>query len=75
MKTIIIDAVNGHISLSQYDLISYLKKHNQILPGIAKIRIAHCLAPISVLIGSKITTKYNITEEAQRAYNEKAIYY
>jgi len=75
MKTITIDATNGRISLSQYDLIGYLKKHNRILPGIAKIRIAHCLAPISTLIGSKFTTKYVVTEEAERAYNEKAIYY
>lgn len=75
MKTTIIDATNGHISLSQYDLIGYLKKHNRILPGIAKIRISHCLAPISTLIGSKFTTKYVVTEEAERAYNEKAIYY
>lgn len=75
MKTTIIDATNGHISLSQYDLIGYLKKHNRILPGIAKVRIAHCLAPISVLVGSKFTTKYVVTEEAERAYNEKAIYY
>ena len=56
-------------------LICYLKKHNRILPGIAKIRISHCLAPISTLIGSKFTTKYVVTEEAERAYNEKSIYY
>lgn len=75
MKTLIIDATNGHISLSQYDLIGYLKKHNRIFPGIAKIRISHCLAPISILIRSKFTTKYIITEEAKCVYNEKAIYY
>ena len=75
MKTIIIDATNGHISLSQYDLIGYLKNHNRFFPGIANIRIVHCLAPISTFIGSKFTTKYVVTEEAERAYNEKAIYY
>ena len=75
MKNITIDATNGHISLSQYDLISYLKNHNRLLPGIAKIRITHCLAPISTLIRSKFTTKYVVTKEAERAYNEKAIYY
>lgn len=75
MKTVIIDATNGHLSLFQYDLIGYLKKHSRILPGIAKIRIAHCLAPISTIVGSRFTTKYIVTEEAERAYNEKAIYY
>ena len=56
-------------------LLAILKKLNRIFPRIVKIRITHCLAPISIVIGSKFTTRYVVTEETEHAYTEKAIHY
>ena len=69
MKTIEINATDGFLSLPQRDLIDYLKNHKfRIFPKLIKVRIAHCLSPILVLIKSSLTTKYIISEEAKRVY-------
>jgi hypothetical protein len=70
MKKITIDlSENGLLSLGNRDLITYLKDHKfRLAPRPVAIRIAECLSPIFVWVGSSLTTKYVITEQAKQAY-------
>lgn len=74
-KTIVISTENGNLSITNRDLITYLKNHKfRPIPRPVPVRIAECLSPIFLWVGSSLTTKYVITEEAKRAYcdgNEK----
>ena len=70
MKKIIIDlSENGLLSLGNRDLIAYLKDHKfRLVPRPITIRIAECLSPTFMWVGSSLTTKYVITEQAKQAY-------
>lgn len=74
-KRIVISTDNGNLSIYARDLITYLKNHKfRLIARPVPVRIAECLSPILLWIGSSLTTKYVITEEAKRAYsngNEK----
>lgn len=68
-KRIVISTDNGYLSIYARDLITYLKNHKfRLIARPVLVRIAECLSPIILWVGSSLTTKYVITEEAKRAY-------
>ena len=68
-KTIVISTVNDNLSIAAHDLITYLKNHKfRPIPRIVPVRIAECLSPVLIWVGSSLTTKYVITEDAKRVY-------
>ena len=68
-KTIVISTDDGYLSIYARDLITYLKNHKfRLIARPVPVRIAECLSPILLRVGSSLTTKYVITEEAKRAY-------
>ena len=68
-KIIVISTDNGYLSIYARDLITYLKKHKfRLIARPVPVRIAECSSPILLWVGSSLTTKYVITEEAKRAY-------
>ena len=68
-KRIVISTDNGNLSIYARDLITYLKNHKfRLIARPVPVRIAECLSPILLWVGSSLTTKYVITEEAKRAY-------
>ena len=68
-KTIVISTENGNLSIGARDLISYLKNHKfRPIPRLVPIRIAECLSPVLIMVGSSLTTKYVITENAEQIY-------
>lgn len=68
-KTIVISTENGNLSIGARDLISYLKNHKfRPIPRLVPIRIAECLSPVLIMVGSSLTTKYVITEDAEQIY-------
>lgn len=68
-KKIVISTDNGNFSIATRDLITYLKNHKfRLIARPVPVRIAECLSPILLWIGSILTTKYVITEDAKRAY-------
>ena len=63
-KRIVISTDNGNFSIAARDLITYLKNHKfRLLPRLVPVRIAECLSPVLIWVGSSLTTKYVITEE------------
>ncbi len=63
-KRIVISTENGNFSIAARDLIAYLKDHKfRLLPRLVPVRIAECLSPVLIWVGSSLTTKYVITEE------------
>ena len=69
LKRIVISTDNGNLSIYARDLITYLKNHKfRLTARPVPVRIAECLSPILLWVGSSLTTKYVITEEAKRAY-------
>ena len=69
-KTIVISTENGNLSIYARDLITYLKNHKfRLIARPVPVRIAECLSPILLWVGSSLTTKYVITEDAKRAYS------
>ena len=69
LKRIVISTDNGNLSIYARDLITYLKNHKfRLIARPVPVRIAECLSPILLWVGSSLTTKYVITEEAKRAY-------
>ena len=63
-KRIVISTDNGNFSIAARDLITYLKDHKfRLLPRLVPVRIAECLSPVLIWVGSSLTTKYVITEE------------
>ena len=69
-KRIVISTDNGNFSIAASDLITYLKNHKfRLIARPVPVRIAECLSPILLWVGSSLTTKYVITEEAKRAYS------
>ncbi len=63
-KRIVISTDNGNLTIYARDLITYLKKHKfRLLPRLVPVRIAECLSPVLIWVGSSLTTKYVITEE------------
>lgn len=74
-KTIVISTDNGNLSIASRDLITYLKNHKfRPFPRLVPVRIAECLSPVLIWVGSSLTTRYVITEDAKRVYcawNEK----
>ena len=70
LKRIVISTDNGNLSIYARDLITYLKNHKfRLIARPVPVRIAECLSPILLWVGSSPTTKYVITEEAKRAYS------
>lgn len=70
LKRIVISTDNGNLSIYARDLITYLKNHKfRLIARPVPVRIAECLSPILLWVGSSLTTKYVITEEAKRAYS------
>lgn len=70
LKRIVISTDNGNLSIYARDLITYLKNHKfRLIARPVPVRIAECLSPILLWVGSSLTTKYMITEEAKRAYS------
>ena len=68
-KTIVISTDTGNLSLANRDLITYLKNHKfRLLPRLVPVRIAECLSPVLIWIGSSLTTKYVITEDDEQVY-------
>ena len=68
-KRIVISTDNGNLSIYARDLITYLKNHKfRLIERPVLVRIAECLSPIILWVGSSLTTKYVITEDAKRAY-------
>lgn len=68
-KRIVISTDNGNLSIYACDLITYLKNHKfRLIARPVLVRIAECLSPIILWVGSSLTTKYVITEDAKRAY-------
>lgn len=66
-KTIVISTDNGHLSIAARDLISYLKNHKfRLIPRLVPIRIAECLSPVLIWVGSSLTTEYVITEAKEK---------
>lgn len=71
-KTIVISTDNGNLSIASCDLITYLKNHKfRPLPRLVPVRIAECLPPVLMWVGSSLTTKYVITEAAKHVYFDK----
>ena len=69
LRRIVISTDNGNLSIYAHDLITYLKNHKfRLIARPVPVRIAECLSPIILWVGSSLTTKYVITEEAKRAY-------
>ena len=69
-KRIVISTDNGNLSIYARDLITYLKNHKfRLIARPVPVRIAECLSPILLWVGSSLTTKYVITEEAKQAYS------
>ena len=69
-KRIVISTENGNLSIYARDLITYLKNHKfRLIARPVPVRIAECLSPILLWVGSSLTTKYVITEEAKQAYS------
>lgn len=70
MKKITIDlSENGLLGFGNRDLITYLKNHRfRLTPRPVAIRLAECSSPVIMWIGSSLTTKYVITEQAKQAY-------
>ena len=69
LKRIVISTDNGNLSIYARDLITYLKNHKfRLIARPVPVRIAECLSPILLWVGSSLTTKYVITEDAKRAY-------
>ena len=63
-KRIVISTDNCNFSIAARDLITYLKNHKfRLLPRLVPVRIAECLSPVLIWVGSSLTTKYVITEE------------
>lgn len=70
LKRIVISTDNGNLSIYAHDLITYLKNHKfRLIARPVPVRIAECLSPILLWVGSSLTTKYVITEDAKRAYS------
>ena len=70
MKTIVISTDNGILNIYARDLITYLKNHKfRLIARPVLVRIAECSSPIIRWVGSSLTTKYVITEDAKRAYS------
>ena len=70
LKRIVISTDNGNLSIYARDLITYLKNHKfRLIARPVLVRIAECLSPILLWVGSSLTTKYVITEDAKRAYS------
>ena len=68
-KRIVISTDNGYLGIYARDLITYLKNHKfRLLPRLVLVRIAECLSPVLIRVGSSLTTKFVITEDAKRAY-------
>lgn len=68
-KKIVISTDNGYLGIYARDLITYLKNHKfRLLPRLVLVRIAECLSPVLIRVGSSLTTKFVITEDAKRAY-------
>ena len=68
-KTIVISTDNGNLGIASRDLITYLKNHKfRPIPRLVPIRIAECLSPVLIWVGSSLTTKYVIKEDAKIAY-------
>ena len=69
LKRIVISTDNGNLSIYARDLITYLKNHKfRLIARPVPVRIAECSSPILLRVGSSLTTKYVITEDAKRAY-------
>ena len=69
LKRIVISTDNVNLSIYARDLITYLKNHKfRLIARPALVRIAECSSPILLRVGSSLTTKYVITEDAKRAY-------
>lgn len=69
LKRIVISTDNGNLSIYARDLITYLKNHKfRLIARPVPVRIAECLSPILLWVGSSLTTKYVIREDAKRAY-------
>ena len=69
-KRIVISTDNGYLSIYARDLITNLKNHKfRLIARPVPVRIAECLSPILLWVGSSLTTKYVITEDAKRAYS------
>ena len=70
LKRIVISTDNGNLSIYARDLITYLKNHKfRLIARPVPVRIAECLSPILLWVGSSLSTKYVITEDAKRAYS------
>ena len=68
-KRIVISTDNGYLSIYARDLITYLKNHKfRLIARPVPVRIAECSSPILLRVGSSLTTKYVITEDAKREY-------
>lgn len=63
-KRIVISTDNGNLSIYARDLITYLQNHKfRLIARPVPVRIAECLSPVLIWVGSSLTTKYVITEE------------
>ena len=70
LKRIVISTDNGYLSIYARDLITNLKNHKfRLIARPVLVRIAECSSPILLWVGSSLTTKYVITEDAKRAYS------
>ena len=69
MKRIVISTDNGYLSIYARDPITYLKNHKfRLIARPVPVRIAECLSPVLIWVGSSLTSRYVITEDAKRAY-------
>ena len=76
-KRIVISTDNGYLSIYARDLITYLKDYKfRLIARPVPVRIAECSSPILLRVGSSLTTKYVITEDAKCIYcnKDKEIY-
>lgn len=68
-KRIVISTDNGYLSIYARDLITNLKNLKfRLIARPVLVRIAECSSPIILWVGSSLTTKYVITEDAKLAY-------
>ena len=66
-KRIVISTDNGNFSIAARNLITYLKNHKfRLIPRLVPIRIAECLSPVLIWVGSSLTTEYVITEAKEK---------
>lgn len=66
-KRIVISTDNGNLSIYARDLITYLKNHKfRLIARPVPVRIAECLSPVLIWVGSSLTTEYVITEAKEK---------